>query len=355
MNAKERVRRAALYQTPDRIPVGFEAIDTVKKNLMAHYGLEDVYDLYEKYDADIVAIDAKYVGRKLKTYTNEQGQTVFENFWGHEDTQIVTENDSYLSTSYYPFNNVSSIEEIDAYRWPSTDDFDYSVITELVHRFPDKAIVIGHEGSFQYVTYLINMEEFFVLMVDEPEIAQHLLDKMVEFELAHYRKMFEAGEGKIDILRVHDDYGTQQSLLFSVELWRTFFKENTKKLVDLAHSFGALYQQHSCGAIEPLIDDFIQCGVDILEPLQKVNGLEPERLKEKYQDRIAFYGGIDTQTIIPFGTVQDVTNEVKRYTSALNTDKGGYILMASQWFEVDAPFANIEAIYAPELREMPKH
>lgn len=352
MTSKERVRKAATHQFPDRIPVGFEAISTVKKRLVAHYGLKDEYDLYDYYNADIVAVDAKYVGRPLKQYINDKGEQIFENFWGHEDTLVVTENDSYLSTVYYPLNEVTSIQEIDDYHWPRTEDFDYSVITDLVNRFSDKAIVIGHEGPFQYITYLVNMEEFFVLMIDEPEIAKHLLDRMVQFEIEHYTKMFEAGQGKIDILRVHDDYGTQLSLLFSVETWREFFKENTKKLADLAHSYGALYQQHSCGAIEPLINDLIECGVDILEPLQKVNGLHPEELKEKYEGKITFYGGIDTQTIIPFGTPEDVKNEVKHYTKLLNNKNGGYILMASQWFEVDAPIKNIEAIYDLSLREI---
>ena len=85
--------------------------------------------------------------------------------------------------------------------------------------------------------------------------------------MEYYKRCFEAAKGKIDILRPHDDYGTQISLLFSIDMWKEFFEENTRKLVNLAHSYGAFYQQHSCGAIGPLIPYLIDCGVDALEPI----------------------------------------------------------------------------------------
>ena len=163
--------------------------------------------------------------------------------------------------------------------------------------------------------------------------------------MEYYRRIFEAGEGKVDILRPHDDYGTQISLLFSIDMWRQFYKENTKKLVNLAHEYGAFYQQHSCGAVGPLIPEFIECGVDALEPVQKVKGLEVETLAEKYNGKIVFHGGIDTQGLLPFGKPEEVKREVRRFMDLRGKD-GGYILMASQGFEGDVPIENIEAVYS---------
>ncbi len=111
-----------------------------------------------------------------------------------------------------------------------------------------------------------------MLMVDEPEAAKCLLNRIVDFEMEYYRRLLEAGQGKIDIIRPHDDYGTQISLLFSVDMWREFFRENTKQLTELTHKYNAFYQQHSCGAVRPIIPELINCGVDVLEPLQKVEG-----------------------------------------------------------------------------------
>lgn len=347
MTSKERVRAVMQRQRPDRIPAAFEAVGTVTGRLMKEYGFTEYDQLLEKYQIDIVGAGPRYIGPELPVRVDEKGREIHRSFWGYEQTVHVTDLDSYPVTTYFPLSGVETVEEVDAYHWPDPDWFDYSAIRETIDSHPDKAIIIGHEGPFQIVTYLISMEEFFVLMVEEPEVAKRILDKMVEFELEYYRRCFEAGGGKIDVLRPHDDYGTQISMLFSVEMWREFFKENTKKLVDLAHSYGAFYQQHSCGAVEPVIEDLIECGVDALEPLQKVKGLEADNLLRKYGGRITFHGGIDTQDILPHGTPEEVAAETRRFLTTLG-QTNGYILMASQGFEGDVPTANIEAVYAAD-------
>ena len=168
---------------------------------------------------------------------------------------------------------------------------------------------------------------------------------MVAFELEYYERILIAGDGQIDILRPHDDYGTQTGLLFSLKMWRDYFKANTRKLTELAHRYGVFYQQHSCGAVRQVIPELIDCGVDILEPVQKVKGMESAELKRAFGDQLAFQGGIDTQSILPFGTPAEVIAETQAVLDALNVN-GGYILMASQGFEGDVPIENIEALYS---------
>lgn len=347
MTSKERVRAAIEHKNPDRTPAAFEAVPAVCENLMKHYGYTDYSQLIERFNIDIVSASPKYIGPQLKEYFNDKGEKVSQSYWGWEDTFHVTAIDSYPTTSYFPLNNVTTIEEVNAYQFPNPDWFDYSTIKEQCDKYPDKAIIVGHEGPFQIVTFLIEMDRFFMLMVDAPEVAQAILNKMNEFEMAFYERIFKAGGGKVDILRPHDDYGTQISLLFSVDMWREFFMENTKKLVNLAHSYGVFYQQHSCGAVLPIIPELIACGVDVLEPLQKVEGLDPENLSKSFGGKIAFHGGIDTQGILPNGTAEEVKIETEKYIRFLNNDGvGGYILMASQCFEGDVPLENIEAVYS---------
>lgn len=343
MTSKERVRAALSHQKPDRVPVAFEATHKVVEKLLKRYNLTTKEDLLKKFDVDIYPISAKYNGRKLKKYKDEHGREVKENYWGFENTMHETELDSYGVTTFYPLKGVETVEEVEAYNFPNADDFDYTPITNFCKSHPDKAIIIGHEGPFQIVTNLLPMEEFFILMLEEPEVAAKILEKMNEFELAYYEKCFIAGEGQIDILRTHDDYGTQISMLFSTDLWEEFFKENTKKLVALTHKYGAFFQQHSCGAVGPIIPYLIECDVDSLEPLQKVASLELENLA-KYKGQIAFHGGIDTQQLLPKATPEEITAEVDSFIKTLAQD-GGYILMASQSFEIDAKVENIEAIY----------
>ncbi len=345
MTSNERVRTVMRHQKPDRIPAAFEAVGTVTEKLMKHYGFSHYAQLLEHYNIDIIPTGPIYTGPALKTRTNEKGEQVEQSFWGYETTLHTTAIDTYGTTSYFPLNGVQTIEEVDAFTFPTTDWFDYSIITRDCEANSDKAIIIGHEGPFQIVTYLMEMDQFFMLMIDEPQTASRILQRINDFEMEHYRKMLEAGHGMVDILRPHDDYGTQISLLFSIDMWREFFKENTRRLVNLAHQYNAFYQQHSCGAVGELIPEFIECGVDALEPVQKVKGLEPEYLAKAYGGQIVFHGGIDTQQLLPYGRAEEVKAETARFMDLLGRD-GGYILMASQGFEGDVPVENIEAVYS---------
>jgi uroporphyrinogen decarboxylase len=181
-------------------------------------------------------------------------------------------------------------------------------------------------------------------MILEPDVAHALYDRFIQFALEYYERIFIAGDGQIDILRTNDDYGTQIASMFSVPMWEKYFKKNTIKLVDLAHKYGAFFQQHSCGMIKEIIPLLVDCGVDILEPLQKLPGMEAETLKRDYGDKLCFHGGIDTQTVLPCSTPEEVRAETEHYINVLGKG-GGYILMASQSFESDVPIANIDAIY----------
>lgn len=345
MTSKERVRAALAGEKPDRIPAAFDAVEPVWQKLMQHYGFTERQQLRDHFAIDIFPAAPRYIGPPLKEYINSEGKRVTGSYWGFESTRHETTQDEYDITSYFPFNEVETVEDVEACVFPNADWFDYSAITEQCTAHPDKAIIIGHEGPFQMVTFLIEMDRFFMLMLDEPAAARRLLDKMVEFELEYYKRCFEAGQGRVDILRPHDDYGTQISLLFSVDMWREFFKENTQKLVELAHRYNAFYMQHSCGAVGPVLPELIDCGVDALEPVQKVCGLEIDTLAQLYRGKIVFHGGVDTQWLLPTGTPEQVQKETRYIMETLGKD-GGYILMASQGFENDVPIANIEAVYA---------
>ena len=344
MTSKERVRKAIMHQQPDKVPANFECVSSVMEKLLKHYNFSDQEQVYRKFDIDVRSVAPKYIGPELKSYTDGNDRIV-ENFFGWHDRFHWTGKEYNYITCYFPLDELETVEQIENYRWPSPDWFDYESIKYQCDMYKDKAIIMGHEGPFQIATFLRSMEKLFADMALEPEFAHRIYDKMVEFELEYYERIFQAADGQIDILRPHDDYGTQISLLFSIDMWKEYFSENTKKLTALTHKYGAFYQQHSCGAIRPIIPELIKCNVDILEPIQKVQGLDPESLKKEFGDVLTFHGGIDTQGVLPFGTPQDVIRETKHFVDTLNQN-GGYILMASQSFEGDVPVENIEAMYS---------
>ena len=133
--------------------------------------------------------------------------------------------------------------------------------------------------------------------------------------------------------------------MFSPEMWRRFFKSQLTELMGVCHDAGIHTFYHSCGSIVPIIPDLIEAGVDILDPIQtKAEGMVPEVLKEKFGNDLVFHGGVDEQELLPRGTVEDVTAEVRHLISTLGQG-GGYILSSSHTLQPDTPPENIVAMF----------
>ncbi len=245
----------------------------------------------------------------------------------------------------FPWDFAEKAEDIINLDWLRPDQFDYESFKREVDSYQGKAVGIGGPGMYQYSTFMRSAEKLYMDMALNPDLAKAVFNKFVDFELEYYERQFIAADGQIDILLCNDDYGTQISMLFSVPMWREFFKENTKKMADLAHKYGAYYMQHSCGAIRPIIPELIDCGVDLLDPIQKVEGLDPESLQRDFGGKITFHGGIDTQWLLPGGTPEEVAAESRRFIDVLGQN-GGYILAPSQGLQNDVPVENVEALYS---------
>lgn len=335
MNSKERVRRTVLKQNPDRMAANYSSTDYVKQKLMRHYGFDDFEKVLKKLEIDVRDIEPEYCGEML-------GEN--QNVWGCITEKYWTGTEWYQHIKHGPLEDCETVEDLKKCRWPNADDFDYDTIRRFCDKHPNHAISIGWVGVWQICCDLRGTANLYMDMAGEPEMAHYIFDRMCEFELEYYERMLIAGDGQVDILRTCDDYGTQLGLLFGVPMWKEYFEDNLKKLVSLAHRYNAFYMQHSCGAIRDIIPELVACGIDILDPLQKLPGMEPRGLREEFGSRICFQGGIDTQDLLPHGTVQEVVEETRAVAGEL-FHNGGYILKASQGLQRDVPVENIEAMY----------
>jgi uroporphyrinogen decarboxylase len=150
---------------------------------------------------------------------------------------------------------------------------------------------------------------------------------------------------KIDVWFFGNDFGTQQTLLFSTDMWDDFFGENLRKLCELAHSRGLKVMMHSCGCIAPLLDRLVEAGVDMLDPVQtSAAGMEPRALMDGYGDRLIFHGGIDTQYVLPTATAEQAAAHAREMIEAFEGGLG-YVFAPSQIFQTDIPVENIVAVY----------
>lgn len=346
MTSKERIRAALAHKETDRVPTTMQCVETAWENIMKYLNVNTQEEVLQHFEIDTRIMDIPpYKGEVPEPYVNEKGETVYTHPFGYQYINKwngVEYNSHIITTPYDVIKSFDDLEKFDG--WFDPDKFDYEAVTVFVKQHEDKAIRIGWPGPYQVFTLLYNTEEFYVNMYEEPELIKAMLDRYCKAAFEIYERMYEAANNKVDIIRCCDDYGTQISTLFSPSMWNEFFAENTKMFVEQAHRHGAYYMQHSCGAVSPIIPNLIACGVDALEPIQKVTGMEVNRLKEQFGKQLCFQGGVDTQHILPHGTPQEVYDETTRVIKALYQN-GGYILCGSQDFEGDVPPENICALY----------
>ena len=346
MNSKERVLAAASLGLPDRLPMDFHGNPWVLERLARELRAESHSDLLERLHSDIVdlrgTVDPVYRGPV--PFSREIRPAVKESFWGWRQELSVTAYGPEESYVDFPLASATSVEDLARHRWPEPDWFDFSDFAARLEPWGEFAVMATGVSVWQHPSFLRGTDNLLVDMMIEPEMANFLLDRFTEFYLGFFDRMLDAAGGRIDILRQADDLGTQIALLFSPELFRTFIKPRIARFADLAHSYGAKFMFHSCGAILPLIEDLIEVGVDILDPLQALAaGMDPQVLKKRYGDRICLHGGIDTQYLLPKGSPKDVRAETQRLASILG-EGGGYILAPCHVLQLDVPTENILAM-----------
>ena len=165
-------------------------------------------------------------------------------------------------------------------------------------------------GMFERTHALMGFEDAFVAMYEEPEEYQALVDAITDYKIRLIEIMGEYY--KPDVLCFHDDYGANDRMLISPDLWRQFFKEPLRRVVEATHKAGILYEHHSCGYIEPIFEELVEIGIDAIDPMQISNPVR--ELKNKFHDKVTFVGGYDTQNVFdrPGVTEEEIRNEVRR-------------------------------------------
>jgi uroporphyrinogen decarboxylase len=184
-------------------------------------------------------------------------------------------------------------------------------------------------------------------MVANQSFAHALLEKILQYQLVTGTRLAELG---VDIIWLGDDFGTQRGLLVSIEHWRQFFKPRYREMISTFKSVNPAVKiaYHSDGDIEELLPEYIEVGVEIYNAVQpKANDIG--RLKRRFGDDLSFWGTVDIQEVMPYGTLEDVHWEVRERISLAGSG-GGLILAPSHNIQPDVPLANILAFYEAARR-----
>ena len=182
-------------------------------------------------------------------------------------------------------------------------------------------------------------------MIDQPDMAEFLLGKVTRFFKETALRAVEASAGLIDIVWSCGDVGMQTGMMLSPSIWREQIKPWHRELIQPFTAMGLKTRYHTDGSVVPIIEDLIEMGLDLLDPIQpNTAGMDAENLRALFGGRISFYGGVDTQRLLPFGTPKEVEAEVLRLIRILG-DSGGYVAAASNAVQPDVPVENILALY----------
>jgi len=213
----------------------------------------------------------------------------------------------------HPLAGAKTPEDIHAFKWPRPDDRDYDSVREQVKKLPADRIVQagGYEPFLQYCA-MRGMEQAYVDLLSEPEIADAIFTHLFNYHYAINQRVFEIGKGRIDLTFIAEDLGSQTGLLMGLREIRRFILPNQKRMADLARSYGIHIIYHTDGAARDVIPDLINVtGIEILNPIQwRCPGMEREGLVRDFGAKIAFHGAVDNQQTLAFGTPDDVRQEV---------------------------------------------
>lgn len=202
----------------------------------------------------------------------------------------------------------------------------------------DAYVLVTIWGShFEKAYFARGIENFLADLAGEPEYAKRLLDFIIHKNMVMLENIVHIPG--IDGILLGSDWGSQKDLLMSPNIWRELIRPGEEKEYKLIHDAGLDVWVHSCGDIRRIMPDLAEMGVDVLNPLQP-ECMDIAEIKENFGHKIAFWGGISTQDILPFGTVEQVQEETKR-VAALLSQSGGYITAPSQEVQKDVPFENL--------------
>ncbi len=353
MNSRERVISSLERKGYDRIPVKHEGTPEVNKVLLQHFGLQNMEQLWRVLGDDFRYAAPVFIGPPRRTFPDGS----VEGYWGERYIYAEYDGGRYLEASYLPFAGIESPADLDRSKFPTADWFDYSTIKQQCQdmRKQGFAVCFGTAGDMDFINGIARARGAEQVLLDlgaEDPVYLEIMQARFQFYYDMQERALQAADGLIDITHIGEDLGTQRGPMISMETFEKHFAPKLKKYFDMVHRYGARTMMHMCGCVEKFLPRLIELGLDIEDVTQPTTPeMDIAALQTKYGDRLNFCGTMCVQTTLPFGTVADIENEVKRRLKLF--PKGGLFLGPTHAIQVRTPLENILALYrtAGSLRD----
>jgi len=345
MTSKERVLCSLSWQEPDRVPIQVYLTPEVHQMLKDYFGGRSV--------AECLGVDFRHVGAPYRGKIRPpQGDLRFD-MWGVGYRSVPNNTGGFYDEAVYlPLAELRNMGDVEAYPWPSPDDFDYSTIADQCEAHKDFAICCMGAGTPDIVNGVSRgrgMERVLIDIATRDPVGLAIIERRVNIEYEVARRTLEAGRGKIDILCLGEDLGHQYGRMVSPKDFDDIFRPALQRFIDLAHEYGARAMLHSCGDTHEIMPDLMDMGLDILDAMQpEPPGMDPETIRALCKGRMAFCGLISTQDTLPFGTEEQCRAEARHRLDVI-AKGGGYIFAPAHAIQAGTPLRNILAIYEEAL------
>jgi hypothetical protein len=330
MTGRERVIRALEFRKPDRIPRHLWRLPGTKM-----FRQNDINQILEKYPEDITILDFNYGKGKRTKGTRYRHKEVAADEWGCQ--WHVAEDGVTGEVKDPPIKDISQVQDLSA-PYEILKGADFSKVNRMCAKTDTFTLAWTTVRPFERMQFLLGTERLFIELLDASKRLFILRDVIHNFFMEEIRMWVQTN---VDGISFMDDWGSQKSLLISPELWRDFFKPLYKGYCDLIHSKNKHAFFHSDGHIEPIYPDLIEVGVDAIN--SQLFCMNMEDIGNKYKGMITFWGEIDRQHILPFGTKEQVADAVRRVKNALWMPEGGIIAQCE--FGLKDPIENIETVF----------
>ncbi len=359
---RERLLAALNREEADRVPIDFGSTIATSITLPAyerlkeHLGLEHETAVMSKTsrlanpDDSVLErfdVDTRFLGYGVGSEEIDQDTILDE--WG--TTWHRAPGGCFMPVDG-PFENQEpTIRDLESWNWPDPEDpRRYRGLEErakALRHETDCAIVLNPDS---YCGATAQHQRGFGNWLKDlhrnPQYVCRMLDIIADLWIGIVHRALDAVGTNVDVVIILDDLGTQSGPLFSPEIYRELLKpRHARMIAALKEHGGVKVLFHSCGAVHRFIGDLIDIGVDALNPVQvNADDMDPEQLKKEFGDRLAFWGGIDTQKVLPNGTAEEVAAETRRIIDVLGKG-GGLVLNSVHDIQVEVPPENVVAMF----------
>lgn len=372
MNSRERVRLALNHEQPDRVPfdLGGTGLSNIHldayRNLRRHMGMPRV-EVQVLAMAEQLAVVDEDVARRLKTdarliqpstlsafryvFRDEDAYEAYTDEWGI-GWRKPKDGGFYYDMYQHPLAGADSLDEMRRYPFPDpVNDQRFTTLREQAEavRAEGKAAVLAGPcaGIAEVYSWLRGYEDYYIDLAVNQEAVAYMLDRLVEFKCAFWERALREVGDMVDVVIEADDLAGQHALLLSPETYRSLIKPRHRRLFSFIKDQAPVKVFfHSCGGVRPILGDFIDAGIDILNPVQvSAAGMDLHALKEDFGRDVVFWGGgVDTQGVLGSATPEQVKEDVRRNIEAL-APGGGYVFAAVHAIQANVPAENIIAMW----------